>query len=544
MAASNESQGLKIAVAVFIALSVILAVTCYFLYSNYSVADARMVKANDDLNNSKKAQSIQQDHIEKLRGRIGVRAEEAEAAQAEIDTHYKKVNAVLDELGNKVNTAMQKVQQSGAQPQELQDLQGRVQQAIQSFRAENNRNYISSLDRMTELMENLSLLTTEMGANYLDLRHALESATKVTSEQVNVQTKAAEAARADTLDEQNKHVAERQGLLTKVDQLTKDNDIKTTQIANLSDQIRQLKEDHLKEKDLLTSEIRDWRDKAERSDVILDHPDGYITYVDYEAREIQVNINRTMGARPQMMMSVFDARSPGVPTEKPKGTIQLTSVGDRISVGRIVKTMLPTDPIRPGDIVYSAAWSPNSPTRFALVGKIDVNRDGRDDRHELKRMIEEAGGVVEYDLPPPWIGKETGKLTPRIDWYVTDDREPFREVFLTHSEPMDKMTAELNQRKGEITKEARLDGIRPMPIEKLLAYLGYDINTPVLGRTEAVNQDAIRRVTAKRPGANAGVIPGAGTSPTQKKKADENGEEMLKNEATPKKKASDEGGDQ
>ena len=43
-------------------------------------------------------------------------------------------------------------------------------------------------------------------------------------------------------------------------------------------------------------------------------------------------------------------------------------------------------------------------------------------------MIKEAGGVVDFDLPPLEIGKETGKLTPRIDWYVTDDRMPFHEV--------------------------------------------------------------------------------------------------------------------
>jgi hypothetical protein len=104
---------------------------------------------------------------------------------------------------------------------------------------------------------------------------------------------------------------------------------------------------------------------------------------------------------------------------------------------------------------------------------------------------------------------------------------------------MEKMTSELEKRKGEIVKEARLDGIRPMPIEKLLAYLGYDINTPVLGRTEAVNQEAIRRVTAKKPGAGAGIIPGAGVSPSEKK-AEQNGEEMPKNEETPRKKSSDE----
>ena len=39
---TNDSQGLKIAVAVFIALSVILSVASYFLYSNGSVAEAKL----------------------------------------------------------------------------------------------------------------------------------------------------------------------------------------------------------------------------------------------------------------------------------------------------------------------------------------------------------------------------------------------------------------------------------------------------------------------------------------------------------------------
>jgi hypothetical protein len=42
MAEANGSQGLKIALAVFITLTVILAVTSYFLYSNASVAQARL----------------------------------------------------------------------------------------------------------------------------------------------------------------------------------------------------------------------------------------------------------------------------------------------------------------------------------------------------------------------------------------------------------------------------------------------------------------------------------------------------------------------
>ena len=97
-------------------------------------------------------------------------------------------------------------------------------------------------------------------------------------------------------------------------------------------------------------------------------------------------------------------------------------MGESFSTARMIKTNNAIESIRVGDIVYSPGWSPDSPTRFALIGMMDVNRDGKDDRDELKRMIQEAGGLIDFDLPPPDVGQETGTLLPRIDWYVIDDR--------------------------------------------------------------------------------------------------------------------------
>ncbi len=45
MTTADESQGLKIAVAALLSLSVILAVACYFLYAAYTNADARRIDA-------------------------------------------------------------------------------------------------------------------------------------------------------------------------------------------------------------------------------------------------------------------------------------------------------------------------------------------------------------------------------------------------------------------------------------------------------------------------------------------------------------------
>ncbi len=531
-AASNESQGLKIAVAAFIALSVILSVASYFLYSAYASADAKLTSNTDQLNQAKKAQSDILTQYEEMRNKIGTKALEYDPAKEEIANHFKKINERFDNLVNAANAAIQKAQAAGA-GQELQDVRDKIQQIVQSYRSEPSKTYISSLDRITELMESLSLLSTELSLNYKDLRDKLEGATNVAKQQVDVQIKSAETARSDLDGEHRKHDEERNILVNKVTEQQTDIDKKVTQIANLQAKVKQMEDDYGHEKDQLTTIIRDLRDRAEKVDTILDHPDGYITFVDYERGEIQLNINRGMGARPQMKMSVFDANAPGIPTEKPKGTIELTKVGDQFSIARITKTMNPIDPLRTGDIIYTPAWSPNNPTRFALVGKMDVNRDGKDDREELKRMIQEAGGVVDFDLPPLEIGKETGKITPRIDWYVIDERMPFREVYgEKESEASLSRETKLAQRVGEVQREARLEGIRPMPIGRLLNFLGYDINTPVIGRAEQVNAKAIRRLTDSRVKQNVQLPKDEGTSKAE-------GAEEMKDEKPATKKADD-----
>jgi hypothetical protein len=498
MAAANESQGLKIAVAAFIALTVILTVTCYFLYSAYAAADAQKTAALEDASNKGKAAGIALNQYEEVRGRVGTKTAEYDQAKEEIGAHFKKIDQRLDAMINAVNTAVGKAQAEGAQGTELEETKQRIAQIAASMRSEPNKAYISSLDRAAELMENLALLSSELSLNYIGLRKSLESATSVSKTQVDVQTKAAEKSAADVLAEQKKHEDERGTLVTKVGDLQAANDKQATELANLTNKNKQQEDDFTRQRETLTTIIREQRDQLEKKELILDRPDGYVTYVDYERREVLVDLNRRQGARPQMKFTIFDAASPGIPTEKPKGNIELIAVGDAFSSARIIKTDRNIDPIRIGDIVYSAAWSPNQPMRFALVGKIDVNRDSKDDRAELKRMIQEAGGTVDFDLPPADLGKETGVLSPRIDWYVTDDRIPLRDTFAAKGQAVEVAQEALNKRVGAVIKEARLNGIRPMTIERLLAFLGYDMNTPILGRVEAVNESAMRRLTSPR----------------------------------------------
>jgi len=115
MAAANESQGLKIAVAAFVTLTVILAVTSYFLYSAYSKADAQYESAQEKLKTATKAQSDAVNQYEEFRRLIGTRAEEFDQAKTQVTAHLKKVDDRLNELASNIVAIINKAQSAGAQ---------------------------------------------------------------------------------------------------------------------------------------------------------------------------------------------------------------------------------------------------------------------------------------------------------------------------------------------------------------------------------------------------------------------------------------------
>lgn len=496
MAAANESQGLKIAVAVFVTLTVMMAVGTYFSYSAYTTSDAKLAKAASDLGLAKKAAGDALNQLEDLRKAVGVRAEDPELIKTEIKNEYKKIDDVLKTLGDQVNTMITQAQSKGAAGPELEDAKSKVQQTIAAFRSEPNKTYISSNARLTDLLSNLSMLTTQLSLNYVDVKRNLESTNGVNDKKLQVAIEAVTKAKKDLAAEQQKHVDERQTILSKIDQYTSENAKLVAEVQNLSAKGRKSDEDYTKNMALAQLRIRELRARLEEQENILERPSGQITFVDHQRGEVHVNLTRSSGVRPQMKFTVFASNAPGLPTATPKGSIELTSVGDRDSIGRIVSTASQIDPISPGDHIYSPGFS-HEPMRFALIGKMDVNRDGRDDRGDLKRMIEQSGGIVDYDLPPPELGKETGKLTSRDAWYVIDERPPFQQVYGTKGVTASE-NAEFLKKQSDAIREARINGVRPMRLERLLPYLGYDMLAPTRGTAEAVDAQSLKRLGVSR----------------------------------------------
>ncbi len=517
-APSNESQGLKIAVAAFVSLTVILAVTCYFLYSSYDKAVAQEAAAQEKVRNAQKIAADLQNERDEYRKSIGTRAEEIDPAKAEIKAEQKKLDEKVIGIQAKVDAVVAKAQQSGVTGPDVDQAKNTVKRLVQEYTTEPNKTFLSTTSRLADILENVEVEMTALSMALSQTKRKLEASNSISQESINAQTEATKKAQADLQAEHDDHVTQRGDLLKKVDQYQTEINNQANQIATLTTQIRQNKEDSDKRIEQLLLQIRDLREQVSKNEVVLDVPDGYVTYVDNLKGEIRTNLTRSTGLRPQMSMTIFDKNSPGIPTEKPKGTIEFIWVGDSYSIARITETKSPIRPISVGDIVYSAAWSPNEPMRFALVGKMDMNRDGKDDREDLKRMIRAAGGIVDYDLPPPEAGKESGKLTAKDTWYILDERMPLREVFGKYKEESTE-NKEFLQKKSEAQREARLNGVRLLPLERLLSYLGWRFTAPVEGRVEAYDANSMKTLTRARQ-AGAGAKPAGEGAPAEKKAED------------------------
>jgi hypothetical protein len=509
----NENQGLKIAVACFVMLSVILAVTTYFGFKSYGEAYKNFKTAEGDAKNERDEHAKIQRYFNDFKDKAGFPKATDEGIPKAITDYRdgvgKKVAASIEEC----KKAIQQYKEAGGGQAKIDELSASLDSIVGGLN-DPAQTLMSQSDRLTELLGNQALISTNLALEFKTTRTILEATNGINAAKLQVATEQTSATKKDLNDEHDKHEQARQSLMAKVDALQSDTNKQAQEIASLKNLLAQQQDDFKKQNSDLRTILASQRDLLDKKDTVLDKKDGTITFVDYTRGEVRTDLTRSTGAREQMILTIFDKNAPGLPSDKPKGTIELIQVNNNGSVARIIETKSSINPMKAGDQVYSASWDPNRPLQYALMGKIDMNRDGRDDRADLKRMIESSGGIVAYDLPPSNVGPETGKLSPRITWYVVDDQIPYHPQNARELRALGSEDEGFLKKRTAAIKIAREDGIRPKPLDRLLNELGYSYNTVTPGRVEAADRKAIEGIL--RPKGRVGVLPGT-DAPEEKK---------------------------
>jgi hypothetical protein len=222
---------------------------------------------------------------------------------------------------------------------------------------------------------------------------------------------------------------------------------------------------------------------------------GKITEVVDGGETVYLNLGRADGLRAGVRFSVLDDDTSKVADVEPKARIEVVEVNqqtDHLSRARVLPDRNPRTILR-GDRIYSPAWQPGRKVSFGLVGKLDIDGDGKDDRETVKALIAQNGGEVSVDLRPD--GRMEGNLNVNTRWLVIGDE------FKILGGTLDAATEVMGKRRVELEQQAKSMGVSRINLDKLMGYLrGSNVEDVVpLGNATRAS-DFIRREAPPAPG--------------------------------------------
>jgi len=141
----------------------------------------------------------------------------------------------------------------------------------------------------------------------------------------------------------------------------------------------------------LTNELASYR----KTDFTVGY--GQISLVNQKNRTVWLNLGRADELRSGVTFNVKAANQGTSSGDSVKARIEVTEIlGPHLSEARILEDNL-IHPLVPGDQVYTSLWHPGMQEHYAIVGQIDLDKDGNDDRDTIRDLITQAGGVVDAE---------------------------------------------------------------------------------------------------------------------------------------------------
>jgi hypothetical protein len=440
---ARENQGLQIALIVFVMFTIILGVTTFMFSKEYTKAKAAeegaTAKAAEEAATAKELQS----ENNRLKVVVG---------HAEV--------ATLSEVDEQFNTDMQTFAQNynPADPNYriiCQWLFDEVQRKNSALSAEKARvqKYKDDIAVLEDTKQKqVAKFEDEAKKAQADLAQRMAA-----FEQALVKSRGIE----DTLTKSKKKAETERGVIKADLELA---------IAN--------KTKELNNQGTLIAKLYDTIDKLDPA--VVEQPDGLVVHVDRN-RTVSINLGRADGLSRLTNFAVFAKDMTDVTTAGRKGAIEVIALDDHSAVAQIIDDS-DSNPILPGDKIFTPLWKPGQREHFALTCGMDLNDDNRSDIDELRNLITGNGGVVDFYLDD--AGNKYGQMTEETDYLIIGER------------PTDGSTTErINARKAVITEQKRLN-IRTMSLEEMLNRMGYKRQVHVVRYDSKANPNDFR---AKAP---------------------------------------------
>lgn len=432
MAAIGRPQGgggggLKVALVVFVVLTVLSLAGTVIVLTNYSDMQQRMESAQNQANQSRAQLSAAQQQIRTLaRSVIAEETDDVARIRQGIAEAVSEVVAdpALADARLTAESAVARVLQGlYATFRAQQEVLAEISRNCDEMRAELERSQAADV----KVREAFSDATEQIQANYSTLESQYQDDHEAWEKQV--------AGLAESLDEVRMSASE--------------------QLANEREQraeVAEARDEAQKRAQALSATLAGFKPQPDVT-APLQMADGYVVRVVTGEGIAYINLGTRDNVRRGMTFSVY-SRVAGIPQDgQGKATLEVVEPFDITSECRVTSTT-PGQPIMENDIVANPVYDPHRRLNFLVAGDFDLNFDGRTDDpagQRVQALIEASGGKV------------VEQLDPRTDFVVLGSPPERAEVAPETDTPEMQVLAE--QQKERIGKyEALVSDARALSI--------------------------------------------------------------------------------
>lgn len=426
---ARESQGLQIALIVFVILTLFLGVLAFLFYKQWDEASKRALAAEQEAKKNAEAARNTLSENERLKEYLGVpptmQVEEiGEEVRRDFETYApqfpgetRTYRAVVEYLGKTLRSR---------------------DEALAAAMAENDQ----LKNQIRQLEASKAPLVDQERARADDANNQLAAERKKFNE-----------ARQRLQDQA-------QQLQVRLDTVQKEADQRVQAAeAKLAEEQKKLQ--------TTLSLLRDRTETLRRvTEPTFERPDGVVRWVNQRTRTVWINLGRADGLQRQTTFAVYPSTAMDVGKAERKGSIEVTEIlGDHLAEARILEDN-PADPIMPGDFVHTPVWTPGERQRFALADGMDIDGDGRSDLDLVISIIQLNGGIVDCYLDDE--GNKTGEITSQTRYLVLG------------VEPDEKASDARRKARTELLRTADVYGLTKIGLKELLGRMGWSQQTPVV----------------------------------------------------------------
>ncbi len=382
--ARAENQALQIALIVFVMLTIVLGVMTFFFFRSADEGAKQLATLQDSAKKDKEVTN------------------KIQAEMNYIKTELLGVDPTM-ELGD-------------TRPEGTPGpLRAAFKDDMQNFGATlppERQHYRQALESLSISLEEKSTQLTETQANFNKLAEEHKHREDAKNPQIKVFEQTADKHDKDLQEERSKFGDDRKKALAAEEQARTD----LAQVRSEKSTVEEQSRAQIQAVETAKAKIE--RDaKAVAAEVValkdsnFEVADGLVRGVNTQNHTVYINLGRADRLPRLTTFSVHDASANTALGHGLKGSLEVVELLDNdehMAMCRITDEDH-ANPIVRGDKIYSPLFDPGQQQHFAILGKIDLDNDGQDDRALVKNIIQTADGIIDAEMDD--LGKITGQLT-------------------------------------------------------------------------------------------------------------------------------------